>query len=94
MIQIRTGVFETNSSSVHSLTIVTAEDYRKWGDGELSFDRWEEKLVQIPADNDRYLSSEQYYDYVRYRGLDEFYEEFTTPSGDEIVVFGYSGYNG
>ena len=94
MKQIRMGVFETNSSSVHSLTTVTSDDCRKWGDGELSFDLWEKKLVPIPADDDRYLSSEQYYDYVRYRGLDEFYEEFTTPSGDEIVAFGYSGYNG
>ena len=26
----RKGLFETNSSSVHSLTIVSAEDYNKW----------------------------------------------------------------
>lgn len=94
MKQIRMGVFETNSSSVHSLTIVTADDCRKWGDGELSFDRWERKLVAVPVDDDRFLSREQYYDYVRERCFDEFYEKFTTPSGDEMVAFGYSGYNG
>lgn len=29
---IRRGVFETNSSSVHSLTIMTQKEYGKWND--------------------------------------------------------------
>lgn len=33
MIQIRQGVFETNSSSTHSLCIMTESDYKKWCDG-------------------------------------------------------------
>lgn len=28
--QIRQGVFETNSSSVHSLTMCSSEEYKKW----------------------------------------------------------------
>ena len=32
---IRRGVFETNSSSTHSITIVSKEDYDKWDKGEL-----------------------------------------------------------
>lgn len=39
--QIRRGVFETNSSSVHSLTMCTAEEYRKWENGEVLY--WEDK---------------------------------------------------
>lgn len=35
MKQVRFGVFETNSSSTHSLTICSAEDFEKWKDGEL-----------------------------------------------------------
>ena len=29
-VQIRRGVFETNSSSVHSLTMVSEEEYDNW----------------------------------------------------------------
>ena len=34
MINIRTNVFETNSSSVHSLILCTANDYQAWVDGD------------------------------------------------------------
>lgn len=33
--QIRRGVFETNSSSVHSLTMCTSSDYDRWQEGNL-----------------------------------------------------------
>ena len=35
--QIRRGIFETNSSSVHSLTMCTREEYKKWENGEVLF---------------------------------------------------------
>jgi hypothetical protein len=35
--QIRRGVFETNSSSVHSLTMCSGAEYKKWEDGKLLF---------------------------------------------------------
>ena len=35
MIQVRTGVFETNSSSTHSLTICLLSDFKKWKNGEV-----------------------------------------------------------
>lgn len=34
-IKIRQGVFETNSSSVHSLTMCLENDYEKWCKGEV-----------------------------------------------------------
>lgn len=37
MINIRTNVFETNSSSVHSLTLCSEDDYSKWQDGKLLY---------------------------------------------------------
>lgn len=40
MRQVRRGTFETNSSSTHSLTICTEEQFDKWKRGELLFDRW------------------------------------------------------
>jgi len=43
MINIRTNVFETNSSSVHSLILCTADDYQAWVLGD--------KLLNIYYDN-------------------------------------------
>jgi predicted solute-binding protein len=39
MKSIRRGVFETNSSSTHSLTICAKEDYVAWRKGEVLFDK-------------------------------------------------------
>ena len=38
-VQIRRGVFETNSSSVHTLTMCTLDEFDKWQDGELYLNR-------------------------------------------------------
>lgn len=46
-IQIRRGVFETNSSSVHSITMCSKEDYERWENGELLLKRWGGKLVDV-----------------------------------------------
>lgn len=43
--QIRRGVFETNSSSVHSLTMCSNEEYDKWKKGEVLFWEWDEKFA-------------------------------------------------
>ena len=39
--QVRQGVFETNSSSVHSLTLCSSEDYEKWENGDVLY--WRDK---------------------------------------------------
>lgn len=44
-VQIRRNVFETNSSSVHSITMCSGDEYKKWENGELLFDRWNDELV-------------------------------------------------
>lgn len=40
MISVRRNVFETNSSSTHSITMCSENEYDKWKNGELLFDRW------------------------------------------------------
>ena len=74
--QIRRGVYETNSSSVHSLTMCTSSDYDKWKNGELVWSRWDDELIPITdeikrsMDNDEkeFLTYEQFddYDYMEY----------------------------
>lgn len=55
MLQIRHGVFETNSSSTHSITIVPKDEFEKWVDGEVYFndDSWEVK------NRNRWLTKEE-----------------------------------
>lgn len=95
--QIRQGVFETNSSSVHSLTMCSAEDYEKWKKGELVYDRWGRKLVpltdeikEIMVDSGKYYTMEDFDDYEKMK-YETFCEEFTTASGETVVAFGYYG---
>lgn len=43
--QIRRGVYETNSSSSHSITMCREEEFEKWKDGKILFDAWKEEFV-------------------------------------------------
>ena len=45
MLNIRFGAFETNSSSVHSLIMCSAEEYKKLEDGELYVDSWSDAVI-------------------------------------------------
>lgn len=89
-IQIRQGVFETNSSSTHSLTICSKQEYEDFKNGKLLID-WNNKFVPNTEEN---AENEDNKDFESYGyDFETFYEEHTTPSGDEIVVFGYYGHD-
>ena len=45
MINIRHGLFETNSSSVHSMTLLTQDEYDKWGSGDYYLDLDEGRVL-------------------------------------------------
>ena len=45
--QIRLSVFETNSSSTHSITIADEIDYNKWGKGELLYNNYDGKFLSV-----------------------------------------------
>lgn len=109
-IQIRRGVFETNSSSVHSLTICTEAEYNDWACGKVYFDKWNERFItkdEIPEKfkNANYETEEDLEIALREDGIctidnfnDDYFEYFeqtyTTPGGEKIIAFGYSGYDG
>ena len=98
--QIRCGVFETNSSSVHSLTMCMESDFNKWVAGELVWSRWGDELVPITdeikksmeEDEREYLTYEQFndYDYIDY---ETFEDSYTTPNGETVKSFGYYGHD-
>ena len=98
--QIRRGVFESNSSSVHSLTMCMKSDFDKWVEGEFVYDRWDKKLVPITdeikeniEDGDRdFLTYDQFNDW-EYLEYETFNRSFKTPNGEEVISFGYYGDN-
>lgn len=45
MINIRRGVFETNSSSTHSISILTEEEDKQWLRGDILRYRWSDKFI-------------------------------------------------
>ena len=100
MLKVRIGVFETNSSSVHSITIVPEEKFKEWKNGKLIFDKWDEVLVDSgeinPDDLDYYEREYRYYTYDDFNDWEKleyetYHERYETESGDKIVAFGYYG---
>ncbi len=96
---IRRGVFETNSSMTHSITICTKEEYEKWKKGELLFDIYNKKFIPKekvePVDKFVIYYEDDYATYDDY--FNDYYTfevEYTTPKGDEIVAFGKYSYDG
>ena len=131
MRQIRNGCFETNSSSVHSITICLKEDYDKWINGETylnesyyvstspykdkKFVTRDEALHIILESNwvpDDFPSNEDWNKEELQPYIDEILEEdfikaddygndfewfekwFKTPLNEDVVAFGYFGYDG
>lgn len=95
MKQIRYSVFETNSSSVHTLTVCTAQEYKDWAKGKLIYDYYSDRLIpsddEVTNDSSRFLTKEAYEDLVQNNYEASYEEEYTSPSGDKIIIFGYYG---
>ena len=103
-IKIRRGVFETNSSSVHSLVMCTDDDYNKWKRGEILYDKWESKLVTLEEAkkeedyedeeefNSRFLDYDRFnsWQYIEY---ETFEQTFKTPGNEIVHGFGYYGHD-
>lgn len=104
MRQVRRSVFETNSSSTHSITVCSKEDFERFQRGELMHDAYGDKLV--PTDGEIWRDSPS-----RFSSYDEFFtpwndtvrdwrwafktykKSFTTPAGEEMVAFGEYGHD-
>ncbi len=109
--QIRRGVFETNSSSVHSLTMCSDDDFQKWKDGEVLFRKWEKEFVTIDELKKEFANEidwnnedeveellsdkriETYDEFFNEIDFETFEQEYTTPSGDKVIGFGYYGHD-
>ncbi|MCI9258564.1 hypothetical protein [Acutalibacter sp.] len=99
MKQMRTGVFETNSSSTHSIAICTREDYQRFVDGELMYDICDDVLLPTSSEDlktrgYRYKTHKELGHPREDTWLETYCHDFITPSGDEMVAFGAYGYDG
>lgn len=89
-INIRKNVFETNSSSVHSLCICTEEEFDAWKKGELYYNYWSDEFTKSPVDGWN-EDNQTYEGFFEESWLETYEEHFTTPSGDKMVAFGRYG---
>lgn len=75
---IRRGLFETNSSSTHSIVMCSSDEYNKWRNEDVYYDRWNEKFVE---ENDSILKARECESYDQAYGLyisdkdNEFYSD-------------------
>lgn len=81
MRQIRIGVFETNSSSTHTLVVCTDEELEKWKKGEIVY-KYREGF--IPSDSSDGETFEAF--------MDEDYLEidintYVTKEGENLTIF-------
>jgi len=101
---IRQGIFETNSSSTHSISIVTQELFDKWKKGEVLYDYNTEKLFEVDKsiieqikldqyESDYFLTYDEYFNNFESE-LESYIKNYKTPNGEELVVFGKYGYDG
>lgn len=99
MISIRNNVFETNSSSTHSITMCSKEEYNIWKQGQTLYDPYTDMFISVEEYNKlsereqrNYYTEEQYWDYEA-GSYETFFSTYTTKNGEEVCAFGYYGDN-
>lgn len=80
MRQIRRNVFETNSSSTHSITMCSQSQFDDWKKGKVLFDRWNKNFVKaqemtdVDKENARYEYKKMYEDQPYYKKWEDLSE--------------------
>lgn len=105
--QIRMGVFETNSSSTHSMVICTKEEYEKWKNGEYVYVSETYGLAEEDKPTTDFITAEQA-EILLKKGAEDYYfksfnkwekdleqdvNTYTTKNGEELVIRCAHGYN-
>lgn len=88
MKQIRKNVFETNSSSTHTLAICTEDEYKKWQEGKMLFNKWNETFIKNSiniTERDRKEAEERY---TLYKG--KYYKDWSELTEAERDEYTYN----
>ena len=83
MIKVRQNVFETNSSSTHSITMCMEDTFNKWKNGELYFNHYEEL----------FLSEEEMIEHIRKEDGEEAVSAILDAKQDSVECYIYELYN-
>lgn len=76
VIKMRKGVFETNSSSTHSITMCDESDYEKWVNGELYLARWGYK--------DKNFITKKEYEFELQEFINEYSDKYDTQDKEDL----------
>ena len=89
MKQIRRNVFETNSSSTHTLAICTEDEYKKWQEGKMLFNKWNETFFKNSIKITKQDEKEAKEYYTRYKG--KYYKDWSelTDAEREEYIYNY-----
>ena len=91
MRQIRIGVFETNSSSTHTLVVCTDEELEKWKKGEMVYEYGE---GLIPLDYSNISSEGEVFEVFMDDDESEIdIHTYVTKEGENLTIFCKHGYN-
>ena len=88
MKQIRKNVFETNSSSTHTLAICTEDEYKDWKDGKLLFNKWRETFVKNSIKITKQDREEAERCYTQYKG--KYYKDWSELTDAEREEYTYN----
>ena len=93
MRKVRARMFETNSSMEHVLCICTEDEFAKFENGDLIWDRYRDRFIEkVPNDGDEW----EYMTYDEWQAntwYENFEEHLTTTDGHSVVAFGYYGHD-
>ena len=104
-LQLRRGLFETNSSSTHCITMCMEDEWNRFKKGDMYWDNWDAKLIPVTLDSrkqreiseengdNRIMTYEEYNEYIN-EYYEDYVSEYVTPSGEKVIAFGYYGYGG
>ena len=84
-LSVRKGVFETNSSSTHSLTMCSEDEFDQWKDGKLLYDTYNEELVSWKELFNTYRENEYYNDKTDDEIMDIMCEEYRFLTFDQFA---------
>ena len=86
MRQIRRGVFETNSSSTHSLTICTEDQFNDWKAGKIFYDSYNEEFCEKfkLTDHEKMMAEK---DYEEHYGSLVFHKKWNELTEEEKEVW-------
>lgn len=101
MLQIRQGIFETNSSSVHALTFFTKDQYDGLVNGDLYYDRWTGKILTEDEALAEGMNEKEFHRMINAGNISEYASEYlggegyfgteTTPDGHQVYYMTYFG---